>query len=146
MTRSLERLSRPPADTDVVPATFSGFSFSLSGRGESRMGTKGRKEKSRTKENDGMRRPRHVFAGACRNFPFRKRTDAVYSTSEGWRAIVAMSRLSCAHEALTPGIYSPKWKHTRVCAKHRRVAFTRRSGAIRGGPDVTKRIHAYFHR
>lgn len=98
MTRaSNERLSLASADTDAVQATFSGFSFPLDAGGNE----EGRREREREgkREDDGMRRPRHVFAGACRNFPFRK------STSEGR---LLQRHVPRVHEALTPGIYPPK--------------------------------------
>jgi len=66
----------------TLTPTFSGFSFSLDEENRGWARRTGSGEENRTKENEnGMRRPRHVFAGACRNFPFRKRT--VYSVEAG---------------------------------------------------------------
>lgn len=79
--------------------------------------------RERTTECEG----RVMFSlGHVAIFPFGKRRT-VYKAGEGRRRLL-QRHVSRAHEALTPRIYSPEWKHTRVCAKHCRVAFTRRTG------------------
>lgn len=102
----------------TLTPSFSGFSFSLD-EGNRGMGGVESGEENGTKENEnGMRRPRHVFAGACRNFPFRKRTVYSVVAGEGWRRRLLqrhVSSLTSAHEALAPGIYSRSGKSTRVC-------------------------------
>lgn len=117
--------------TDAVQATSSGFSFppDEGDRGwESTEGGGGggwKAGRERTTECEGRA---SCFRWGMSQFSLSEKDGCI--AGRGTAAIVATSRLSCSRGSNARNI--PRSGNTRMCAKHRRVAFTRRSG-LRSG-------------